>query len=145
MMMIKTIKSGKTHSFWLLLPVMLILLSGCSKESSEDPEPGSTYAPVKFSLDIVSPEMGSTLLASVADGGQINTRFYSRMNEGASKTILVRQDGKMINLASKKMSLVLHAFLNKRNTLKTAILKSILFLLGLVSGKRFSAKNYKMF
>ncbi len=105
MMMIKTIKSGKAHSFWLLLPVMLFLLSGCSKESSEDPEPGSTYAPVKFSLDIVSPEMGSTLLASVAEGGQINTRFYSRMNEGASKTILVRQDGKMINLGKLPVTL----------------------------------------
>lgn len=105
MMMIKTIKSGKAHSFWLLLPVMLFLLSGCSKESSEDPEPGSTYAPVKFSLDIVSPEMGSTLLASVADGGQIDTRFYSYMNEGASKTILVRQEGKIIKLGSSPVAM----------------------------------------
>lgn len=100
----KTIKFGKRHSLWLFLPLLLILLSACSKEI-EGSEPEPTNVPVKFSLDIVSPEMGSTLLASVAGGDDIDTRFYSRMNEGTTRTVLVKQEGKIINLGSCPVSL----------------------------------------
>ena len=102
----KTIKLGKGNALWLLLPVMLILLSGCSK-NNDDSGPGNDPASqqVKFSLGIASPEMGSTLLASAPEGVQIDTRFYSYMNEGATKTVLVRQEGKVINLGSLPVTL----------------------------------------
>ncbi len=100
----KTIKFGKRHSLWLFLPVLLILLSACSKET-DGSETDPTNVPVKFSLDIVSPEMGSTVLASIAGGNDIDTRFYSRMNEGTSRTVLIKQEGKIINLGSCPVSL----------------------------------------
>lgn len=100
----KTIKFGKRHSLWLFLPLLLILLSACSKET-DGSEPDPTNVPVKFSLDIVSPEMGSTVLASIAGGDDIDTRFYSRMNEGTSRTVLIKQEGKIINLGSCPVSI----------------------------------------
>ena len=99
----KTIKFGKRHSLWLFLPLLLILLGACSKETDEsDPE---SNVPVQFSLDIVSPGMGSTVLASIAGGDDIDTRFYSRMNEGTTRTVLVKQEGNIINLGSCPVSL----------------------------------------
>lgn len=96
-------KSGKTSFILQIFSAMLFILVACSKGSDEpdpEPTPGPTPTELSFALTIVSPEMESTLLESSVDGSQVDTKFYSHYNEGVTKRILAKQNGKIVDLGS---------------------------------------------
>ena len=85
----------------LLSPIIVSLLSACSKSGDEsEPSPTPTSTVVKFTLDITCPTMDSEILVNSSDGSQVNTRFTSHYNDGGHETVLIKQDGKIINLGS---------------------------------------------
>ena len=96
-------KSGKTSFILQIFSAMLFILVACSKGSDEpdpEPTPGPTPTKLSFALTIVSPEIESTLLESSVDGSQVDTKFYSHYNEGVTKRILAKQNGKIVDLGS---------------------------------------------
>lgn len=102
-------KSGKVPFVWHIFFVMMLILGACSKGSDEpnqEPTPGPTPTKLNFTLTIVSPEMESTLLASSTDGSQVDTKFYSHFNDGGTKRVLAKQNGKIVDLGSYDVTLL---------------------------------------
>lgn len=94
-MAIKGSKFGYWLPLWMLIPITVCLLWGCSSDDSKS-EP--TQTPVKFSLLISCPQMESEIQAYSSEGAEVDTRFYSRFNDDASYQVLARQNGDMIDL-----------------------------------------------
>lgn len=77
-----------------VLAVLLLFVNACSEhEDSEE-----TLGDVNFTIDISSPNMESILLASLADGKSIDTDFYSHFKDNSKPDVLIRQNGKTINI-----------------------------------------------
>ena len=97
-------KFGHRNILGVFLALLALLMGACSeKDSVEDYVPTETKASVKFSIKLECPEMESTLIGYPAEGVDGNTDFYSHFNEGASRHVFVKQNGKMIELGDFKV------------------------------------------
>lgn len=86
----------------IAVSTIAMLLGACSGDSGEETQPvvEPPAGPFKFTLNIVSPELQSTILANASDGSEVDTRFYSHFNDGARENLLARQGDRIINLGS---------------------------------------------
>ena len=99
-------KFGHRNILGVFLALLALLMGACSeKDSVEDYVPTETKASVKFSIKLECPEMESTLIGYPAEGVDGNTDFYSHFNEGASRHVFVKQNGKMIELGDFKVEI----------------------------------------
>lgn len=96
-------KFGNRGILGVFLALLALLMSACSEKDSVEEVQPPTMGPVKFSIDITSPQLESSLIGYPAEGVEWDTGFYSHFNEGASKQVFVKQNGKMYDLGSFKL------------------------------------------
>lgn len=81
----------------LLIPVIALFFQACS-DGSENSETSDARTSVKFSLDVACPNMESYVLAGSSEGSKVNTRFSSYYSGSVEKSVLIKQEGRIINL-----------------------------------------------
>ena len=96
-------KFGNRNILGVFLALLALLMGACSEKDSVDEVQPPTMGPVKFSIDITSPQLESSMIGYPAEGDDWDIDFYSHFNEGASKQVFVKQNGKMYDLGDFKV------------------------------------------